>query len=74
MYYGGFSYTEAYNIPVAYKKWFIDRTRKEIQGPEKDSNNPGQGNSRAHHHNPSDVASLMGKTRPESPARLRRFS
>ena len=34
MYHGGFSYTEGYNIPVAYKRWFIDRIGRELKGSE----------------------------------------
>jgi hypothetical protein len=47
MYYGGFSYKEAYHLPVSYKRWFIERISKEIKGPE-DPNDPGanNGNSR----------------------------
>lgn len=74
MYYGGFTYKEAFNLPVAYKKWFIERISKEIQGPEKDPDNPGSGNSRAAHHNPPDAAALMGRSRDNVPSRMRRFS
>lgn len=73
MYYGGFTYKEAYNLPVAYKQWFIARISKEIKGPV-DPNDPNSNNgrSRAAHHNPPDVASLQGQ-RPNVPSRLRRF-
>jgi hypothetical protein len=75
MYYGGFTYTEAYNLPIQYKRWFIQRISKEIQGPE-DPNNPDgphQGHSRAYHHNTPDVAAMQNKARQHVPAKLRRF-
>ena len=73
MYYGGFTFTEAYNIPVAYKRWFVERIGKEMKGSsDKDGNNTG--NSRAPHHNPPDVAEMMGKSRSQVPSRLRRFT
>jgi len=73
MYYGGFSWKEAYNLPVPYKQWFIDRISKEIKGPE-DPNDPNSNNgrSRGHQHNSPEVASLQGQ-RPNVPSRLRRF-
>lgn len=73
MYYGGFTWKEAYHLPVPYKRWFIERIAKEIKGPE-DPNNPenNNGRSRAAHHNPPDVATLAGK-RGNVPSRLRRF-
>ena len=73
MYYGGFTWKEAFHLPIPYKRWFIDRIAKEIKGPE-DPNNPesNNGRSRAPHHNPPDIATLTGK-RPNVPSRLRRF-
>lgn len=73
MYYGGFTYKEAYNLPVVYKRWFIDRIGREIKGPE-DPNDPSanNGRSRAYHHNTPDIASLQGQ-RSNVPSRLRRF-
>lgn len=70
MYYGGFTYKEAYNIPVSYKKWFILRLNKELS---KGSENGSQ-QSRAVHQNTPEVRSLLGNARSESPSRLRRFT
>lgn len=70
MYYGGFTYKEAYNIPVSYKRWFILRIQKELNR----SNEEGSGQSRAAHHNTPETRALSGMTRSESPARLRRFT
>jgi len=71
MYYGGFTYKEAYNIPVQYKKWFIDRIVKEMT---KGNDGEGASQSRAAHQNSPETRALMGMARTESPARLRRFS
>jgi len=70
MYYGGFLWREVYNIPVSYKRWFIDRISKEL----KQSSEKGETQSRAPHQNSPDVRSLQGKARNEMPSRLRRFT
>jgi hypothetical protein len=70
MYYGGFSYREAYNIPVVYKRWFIDRIVKELnKGADE-----GQNQSRALHHNTPQIREMSGKARSSVPSRLRRFT
>ncbi len=69
MYYGGFLYSEAYNLPVAYRKWFVERIGKEL-------NKKGGGDtpSRALHQDTPEMRALTGKTRDHAPSRLRRFS
>jgi len=70
MYYGGFSYREAYHLPVAYKRWWIERITKELnKGGE---NEPIR--SRGLQHNTPEVRELMGMHRTQSPARLQRFT
>jgi hypothetical protein len=32
MYYMGFTYVEALNLPVVYRRWFIERIAKEMKG------------------------------------------
>ena len=73
MYYMGFTFKEYMNIPVVYKRWFIERVTREINGTSQDGE-PGNGNSKARHHNPPDVEALMGKHHPNAPNRLRRFT
>ncbi len=76
-YYGGFSYIEAYNLPVAYKSWFIDRISQEISQANKsqESGEPGPPpGSRGVQHNTAEAAALMGKHRSDVPSRLRRFT
>lgn len=70
MYYGGFTYKEAYNIPVSYKRWFIERISRELSRSKDD----GANHSRALHDNPAELRALSGNARTESPSRLRRFS
>lgn len=70
MYYGGFLWKEIYNLPVTYKRWFIDRIVKELT---KSSDGGGQA-SRAMHQNTPESRSLQGMARPQVPSRLRRFT
>ena len=70
MYYGGFTYKEAYNLPVVYKRWWIERIVKELNKGA-DSN---QNTSRALHHNDPETRELMGMQRSEMPSRMRRFT
>jgi hypothetical protein len=69
MYYGGFLYGEAYNLPVSYRKWFIERLSKELNR-EGNENAP----TKAMHHNTPDVRALQGMARSHVPSRLRRFT
>jgi len=70
MYYMGFTYMEAYGIPVWQRIWFIKRMGAEIKRASKQGDVP----SRAAHHNDPVARELTGKHRPAPPARLRRFS
>jgi len=70
MYYGGFLYRETYNIPVSYKRWFVDRIVREINRSSEDGNTQ----TRALHQNTPDVRALQGKAREQMPSRLRRFT
>ena len=70
MYYGGFTWRETLNIPVAYKRWFIERINRELSK----SSESGQTQSRALHQNTPDVRSMMGRAREQVPSRLRRFT
>jgi hypothetical protein len=73
-YYGGLTASEAYDLPVPIKRWWVDRIVKELN---KQSANPGDGESsasRALHANSPEVRQLQGRTRPSAPSRLRRFT
>ena len=71
MYYMGFSYIEAYNIPVWQRAWFIRRINKEFMKA-KDGGSPPQ--SKAAHTNTPEARALMGNNRQQVPAKLRRFT
>lgn len=66
----GFMYEECYRLPIAYKRWFIERVVKEInKGAEK-----GENQSRALHQNTPDVRAMQNRVRSQTPSRLRRFT
>ena len=66
MYYIGFTYKDAYSLPIWKRQWFLERTMKEF----KDSKEPV---TKAAHTNSPDQRALQG-LRPDAPARLRRFT
>ncbi len=70
MYYIGFTYTEAYNLPVWQRIWFIERTNEEF----KRASEANSDASRAAHANTPDHRQMMGRARDQVPARLRRFT
>ncbi len=73
MYYMGFTYIEAYNIPVWQRNWFIARINKEFKNA--NERNKGQGaESRAAHMNSPEARQLQGRARHQVPANLRRFT
>ena len=63
MYYVGFSYRDAYRLPIYQRKWFIERVVQEIK-----NTNSSKG------HKSAEENALTGKMRTQSPANLRRFS
>jgi len=72
MYYMGFTYVEAYNIPVWQRRWFINRLNTEIKRTQdKDGNSQP---TRAAHQNTPDIRELSGRYRNMVPAKLRRFT
>ena len=70
MYYMGFTYVEAYNIPVWQRVWFLERLNKELKA----ANEAQSGASRAAHANSADQRALMGRHRSQVPSKLRRFT
>ena len=71
MYYMGFTYYEAYNIPVWQRNWFIKRINKEFEK----ANQQGKSvQTKAAHTNTPDARALMGNSRQAVPAKLRRFT
>jgi len=68
MYYMGFSWIEAYNIPIWQRFWFLKRLNQEIKSSGKDNG------SRATHQNDAETRALMGRHRAQVPSKLRRFT
>jgi hypothetical protein len=66
MYYVGFSYIDAINLPVWQRRWFIERLVEEF----KNSN----GQSKAAHSNTPDSRAMQGMHHAHAPAKLRRFT
>jgi hypothetical protein len=62
----GFTYTEAYLLPLWERKWFIERVQKEMKR--------ANGDSRAAHANSADARAMMGRSRAQVPSKLRRFT
>lgn len=68
MHHLGFTYSDAMSIPVAYRRWFVERINKER------SDNNSQTISRSMQANDPEIRSLMGKQRSTVPAKLRHTS
>jgi len=73
MYYMGFTYTEAYNLPIWQREWFLERINKEIKRTNEANNGEGA-STRAAHQNDPQTRALMGRNRAHVPAKLRRFT
>ena len=70
MYYMGFTYKEAYNIPLWQRQWFMNRLNEEI----KKSNDQQSSASRAAHANTPEMRQMQGNHRSMVPSKLRRFT
>ena len=71
MYYTGFTYTEAYRLPLWQRRWFIERINEEFKRAQ---DNGESAHSRAAHANDPQTRSMMGMARENPPAKLRRFT
>lgn len=67
----GFTYREAYTLPLWQRRWFVERIQKEFKQAA-DRNQPAP--SRATHDNDATSRALRGMTRAEGPSRTRRFT
>ena len=72
MYYMGFTYVEAYNIPIWQRVWFMERLNKEIKRSGDASG--GQQQSRGAAQNTPDARAMQGRQRAQVPSKLRRFT
>lgn len=59
----GMTYSEAYNMPIWKRRWYLDRVIQEI----KKSNGNSKGNSQ-------EERGLSNKLRPTGPQRTKRFT
>ena len=66
MYYMGFTYSEAYRLPVWQRKWFVERLQQEFKRGQENE----QHITRASQPEERALAGL----RPEAPARVKRFT
>jgi hypothetical protein len=63
----GFTYVEAYNIPIWTRIWMIKRLNKELK-------QAGESGNRAAHQNDPETRALMNRHRQQVPSKLRRFT
>ena len=68
----GFTFQEAYTLPIWQRHWFVERLKKELKASSGDGGDAPQ-NRGAHANDPSTRA-MMGRHNPNAPARLRRFT
>ena len=45
-YYGGWSFTEAYSLPVGLRRWFVERLVKQLEMQQKAMEDASKGNKR----------------------------
>ena len=69
MYYCGFSYSDAYNLPIPQRVWFINRLTKEMSG------DGDEGSERAdkRHVNDPSLRAMLGSSHPQAPHNLKRM-
>ena len=67
MHHLGFTYADAMQLPVTYKRWFIERIIRERN----ESAENGHTSSRTMQANDPHVRAMQGKQRTDVPARLR---
>ncbi len=68
IYYMGFTYSDAYSLPIYRRRWFIKRFIKEVNPKDKDQPGP----TRAAHLQTPETRALAGAHRTFSPNRLNR--
>jgi hypothetical protein len=67
MHYLGFTYSDARDLPIPVRRWYINRIEKQL----KNSSDAGSTDSRSHEANTPEVRAFRGKSRTQVPARLR---
>ena len=70
MYYMGFTYKEAYNLPIWQRFWFIQRINEEFKKAHEQESQAMRGA----HNNTPDMRALQGNSRSHVPSKLTRFT
>jgi hypothetical protein len=65
MFHGGFTFVEAWNLPIAWRRWFINRINIEHEK----QNNPSDGNDQSNSNREVDIRRLL----ETSPIRRKKF-
>jgi len=65
-YSGGWSFTEAYNLPVGLRKWFVDRLVKQLEAEKEAIDKASSGGSGG-----STTQTLSATNQPRPPTRPR---
>ena len=75
MYYMGFTYSDAYALPVEYKRWFIERLSKELsKGSQSGSESDPSPMTRDPAMHTPEYRAMAGMNRPQVHHKLIRFS
>jgi len=69
MYYCGFTYTEAYKLPVYIRTWFVNRVTQELNRTNENGDPVGTPK-----HLPPEQALLLGRNNPIAPSRNARHT
>jgi hypothetical protein len=68
-YYGGFTWLDTCVMPVAFKRWYIERINKELTRKNEKGEDAGADRTA-----PAEIRALEGMAHPDAPPRLRRFT
>ncbi len=68
-YSGGWSFTEAYNLPVGLRKWFVQRLVKQLEAEKEAIDKASQGGGPN-----SSTQTLTSTNQPKPPPQMRRTS
>lgn len=71
MYWMGFTFIEAINMPLSWRRWFIHRLQQELNKTGPNGEAPP---TKSAEHNTRDIRSMLGRSRDAVPAKLRRFT
>jgi len=67
-YSGGWSFSEAYNLPIGLRKWFVERLLRQIEAENQAIQDASKGSSSG-----GKTQQLTRQNQPPAPNRYRRF-